>query len=50
MLEWAYPPLKFESKNSFAHVTYNCADLQHSTFRFNLIDFHLNTDFHSQLL
>ena len=41
--------LKFESKNSFAHVnTYNCDYLQHSTFRFNLIDFQLNTDFPSQ--
>ena len=25
--------------------TYNCDYLKHSTFRFNLIDFHLNTDF-----
>ena len=25
--------------------TYNCDYLQHSTFRFNLIDFQLNTDF-----
>ena len=24
---------------------YNCNYLQHSTFRFNLIDFQLNTDF-----
>ena len=28
--------------------TYNCDYLQHSTFRFNLIDFYLNTDFPSQ--
>ena len=28
--------------------TYNCDDLKHSTFRFNLIDFQLNTDFPSQ--
>ena len=28
--------------------TYNCEYLQHSTFRFNLIDFQLNTDFPSQ--
>ena len=28
--------------------TYNCDYLQHSTFRFNLIDFQLNTDFLSQ--
>ena len=28
--------------------TYNCDYLQHSTFRFNLIDFQLNTDFPSQ--
>ena len=26
---------------------YNCNYLQHSTFRFNLIDFQLNTDFPS---
>ena len=25
--------------------TYNCDYLKHSTFRFNLIDFQLNTDF-----
>ena len=25
--------------------TYNCDYLKHNTFRFNLIDFHLNTDF-----
>ena len=28
--------------------TYNCHYLKHSTFRFNLIDFQLNTDFPSQ--
>ena len=28
--------------------TYNCDYLQHSTFRFNLINFQLNTDFFSQ--
>ena len=28
--------------------TYNCDYLKHSTFRFNLIDFQLNTDFPSQ--
>ena len=28
--------------------TYECYYLQHSTFRFNLINFHLNTDFPSQ--
>ena len=28
--------------------TYNCDYLQHSTFRFNLIDFQLNADFPSQ--
>ena len=28
--------------------TYNCDYLDHSTFRFNLIDFQLNTDFPSQ--
>ena len=28
--------------------TYNFDYLQHSTFRFNLIDFQLNTDFPSQ--
>ena len=28
--------------------TYNCDNLKHSTFRFNLIDFQLNTDFPSQ--
>ena len=28
--------------------TYNCDYLKHSTFRFNLIDFQLNTDFSSQ--
>ena len=28
--------------------TYNCDYLQHSTFRINLIDFQLNTDFPSQ--
>ena len=28
--------------------TYNCDYLQHITFRFNLINFHLNTDFASQ--
>ena len=28
--------------------TYNCNYLKHSTFRFNLIDFQLNTDFPSQ--
>ena len=28
--------------------TYNCGYLQHSTFRFNLIDFQLNTDFPPQ--
>ena len=27
---------------------YNCDYLQHSIFRFNLIDFQLNTDFPSQ--
>ena len=26
--------------------TYNCDYLKHSTFRFNLIDFHLNTEFY----
>ena len=29
-------------------VTYNCDYLKRSTFRFNLIDFQLNTDFLSQ--
>ena len=29
-------------------VTYNYDYLKHSTFRFNLIDFQLNTDFPSQ--
>ena len=29
-------------------ATYNCGYLQHSTFRFNLIDFQVNTDFPSQ--
>ena len=38
--------LKFESKMC---DTYNCDYLQHSAFRFNLIDFQLNTDFPSQL-
>ena len=28
--------------------TYNCDHLKHSTFRFNLIDFQLNSDFPSQ--
>ena len=28
--------------------TYNCDYLKHSTFRFNLINFQLNTDFPSQ--
>ena len=28
--------------------TYNCDYLQHSAFRFNLIDFQLNTDLLSQ--
>ena len=28
--------------------TYNCDHLKHSTFRFNLIDFQLNTNFPSQ--
>ena len=28
--------------------TYNCDYLKHSTFRFNIIDFQLNTDFPSQ--
>ena len=28
--------------------TYNCDYLKHSIFRFNLIDFQLNTDFPSQ--
>ena len=28
--------------------TYNCDYPKHSTFRFNLIDFQLNTDFPSQ--
>ena len=28
--------------------TYNCENLQHSTFHFNLINFQLNTDFSSQ--
>ena len=28
--------------------TYNCDYLKHSTFPFNLVDFQLNTDFHSQ--
>ena len=28
--------------------TYNCDYLKHSTFRFNLIDFQLYTDFPSQ--
>ena len=28
--------------------TYNCDYLQHSTFRFHLTDFQLNTDFTSQ--
>ena len=28
--------------------TYNCDYLKHSTIRFNLIDFQLNTDFPSQ--
>ena len=28
--------------------TYNCDYLKHSTFRFNLIDFKLNTDFPSR--
>ena len=28
--------------------TYTCGYLKHSTFRFNLIDFQLNTDFPSQ--
>ena len=28
--------------------TYNCDYLKHITFRFNLIDFQLNTDFPSQ--
>ena len=27
--------------------TYNCDYLKHSTFRFNLVDFQLNTDFPS---
>ena len=30
--------------------TYNCDYLKHSTLRFNLIDFQLNTDFPSQIL
>ena len=29
--------------------TYNCDYLQHSTFRFNLIDFQLNADFPFQV-
>ena len=28
--------------------TYNCDYLKHNAFRFNLIDFQLNTDFTSQ--
>ena len=28
--------------------TYNCGYLKHSTLRFNLVDFQLNTDFPSQ--
>ena len=28
--------------------TYNCDYLKHNTFRFNLIDFQLNTDFRFQ--
>ena len=28
--------------------TYTCGYLKHSTFRFNLIDFQLNTDFPSK--
>ena len=28
--------------------TYNCDCLKHSTLRFNLVDFQLNTDFPSQ--
>ena len=28
--------------------TYNCDYLKHNTFRFNFIDFQLNTDFPSQ--
>ena len=36
--------------NFLLHVcdTYNCDYLQYSTFRFNLINFQLNTDFPSQ--
>ena len=30
--------------------TYDCDNLLHSTFRFNLIDFQLNTDFPSQFV
>ena len=30
--------------------TYNCGYLKHSTLRFNLIDFQLNTDLPSQFL
>ena len=33
---------------SITCVTYDCDYLQHSTFRFNVIDFQLNTDFPSQ--
>ena len=41
--------LKLNFKNSL-HMcyTYNCDYLKHSTFRFNLIDFQLNTDFSFQ--
>ena len=41
--------LKFESKNSFAICDTNNGDyLQHTTFRFYLIDFQLNTDLPSK--
>ena len=38
--------LKFESENSTYVFTQNCDYLPHTTFRFYLIDFLLNTDFH----
>ena len=44
LLNWSW------NLNILLHMceTYNCDYLKHSTFRFNFIDFQLNTDFPSQ--
>ena len=42
--------IKFQISKSFStYVPYNCIYLRHTTFRFYLIDFQLNTDSSSQL-